>query len=58
MLAKSWLSTGNCSRKRFLISTRKPNGMRRPSEESAMTRYVSPPAEACDGEYSEGAEAM
>ena len=52
------LSAGYLSRKRFLISTRKPKGMRRPREESAITRKVRPPAEAASGEYSEGADAM
>lgn len=52
------LSGAYCDKNRFLISNRKPKGMRRPSEESAMTRYVSPPADAEDGSYSEGASAM
>lgn len=45
-------------KKRFLISKRKPNGTRRPSEESAITRNVKPPAEDSEAEYSEGAEDM
>ena len=33
-----------CARKRFLISTRKPNGTRRPRSALATTRYVRPAA--------------
>ena len=41
----------------FLISTRKPKGIRRPSDSCATTRKVRPPADGALG-YSEGAPAM
>jgi hypothetical protein len=36
--------TGNWAKKRLRTSKRKPKGMRRPRDESAMTRKVRPPA--------------
>ena len=56
---------GNCDRNFFFMSSKKANGMRRPSSLGAMTRYVTAAweeisafAEALDVEDDEGESAM